>query len=121
MLPYRARIVIAAVLVAVGIVTYLPGDSPVHALDPKSAANELIALTNVSRTSNGLQALLRDNRLTTLSVSRSEDMISRNYFSHQIPPNDTTVVDILESLGVGFTSAGENIAWNNALDFTTVQ
>lgn len=97
-------------------------DAPaVEAIETKAAATELIALTNVSRTSNGLRSLFPDNRLNTVAVSRSDDMIKRNYFSHTIPPNDTTVVDILESLGVAFTSAGENIAWNNALDFTTVQ
>ena len=92
-----------------------------EAIEPKAAATELIALTNVSRTSNGLRSLFPDNRLNTVAISRSGDMLKRSYFSHTIPPNDTTVVDLLESLGVAFTSAGENIAWNNAVDFTTVQ
>jgi hypothetical protein len=48
-------------------------------------------------------------------------MIKRDYFSHQIPPNGLTVADIVESLGVLFQSVGENIAWNNANDFQTIQ
>jgi uncharacterized protein YkwD len=95
--------------------------SPAVAIDPAAAADELIALTNINRTSNGLPALLRDNRLNSVSVSRSEDMVRRNYFSHQIPPRGETVVDILESLGVRFRSGAENIEWNSALDFTTIQ
>ena len=94
---------------------------PSAALDPKAAAVELTALTNISRTSNGLRALLQDSRLNVMATERSDDMVRRDYFSHTIPPNDTTVVDIMESLGVRFVAAGENIAWNTALDFATVQ
>jgi len=96
-----------------------PGSA--RAIEPKAAAIELISLTNISRTSNGLHALLQDSRLNVVATERSEDMIRREYFSHSIPPNDTTVVDTLESLGVRFVAAGENIAWNTALDFGTVQ
>ncbi len=94
---------------------------PSARLDQAGPADQLVSLTNVSRTSNGLPGLPRDNRLSVVGVSRSEDMIARNYFAHEIPPDGRTVVDLLESLGVGFKAAGENIAWNNALEFTTVQ
>ena len=96
------------------------GGRPAEAVEAKDAAKQLFALTNLDRTSNGLSALARDNRLSTVAVARSEDMITRAYFSHQIPPDGRTVVDILESLGVPFLAAGENIAWNNATDFATV-
>jgi uncharacterized protein YkwD len=95
--------------------------APSEAIDLKDAAKQLFAITNLDRTSNGAQALKRDSRLDTISVARSEDMIRRDYFSHQIPPNNTTVADIVESLGLLFGSVGENIAWNNANDFQTVQ
>ena len=91
------------------------------ALDPVGAEAELQALTNLNRTTNGLAAVLKDDRLRAVARSRSEDMIARNYFSHEIPPDGLTVVDILESLGVRFRSAGENIEWNTASDFATVQ
>jgi uncharacterized protein YkwD len=99
----------------------LMAGAPAEAVSPRDAANQLFALTNIDRTSNGRPALARDPRLGTVAEARSQDMITRDYFSHQIPPNDTTVVDILESLGVPFKIAGENIAWNNANDFATVQ
>lgn len=93
---------------------------PVAAIDAPTAERELLALTNLSRTSNGLSALARDPRLTSVAGSRSEDMITRGYFSHAIPPDGRTVIDILESLGVRGVAA-ENIEFNNAVDFTTVQ
>ena len=97
-------------------------DAPAtSAIEPRAAAPELVALSNLSRTTNGLNALLRDGRLAVVATARSEDMLNRNYFSHQIPPTGTTVVDQLESVGVTFLAAGENIAWNNAADFFTVQ
>ena len=95
--------------------------APAAAIDSKDAARQLFALTNIDRTSNGASALKHDNRLDTISVARSDDMIKRDYFSHQIPPNDTTVADIVESLGLQFRSVGENIAWNTANDFQTIQ
>jgi hypothetical protein len=106
-------------MLLLGSIVREPG--PAGAIEPKAAAVELISLTNISRTSNGLHALLQDSRLNVVATERSEDMIRREYFSHSIPPNDTTVVDTLESLGVRFVAAGENIAWNTALDFGTVQ
>lgn len=95
--------------------------TPALAIDPVAAATELMALTNIARTSNGLHALSRDSRLSVVGVSRSEDMIKRSYFAHEIPPAGTTVVDVVESLGVRFRLAGENIEFNTALDFATVQ
>ena len=111
----------AVIAVAFGASLLLTSSTPASAIDAKAAAQQLFAITNLDRTSNGLSALKHDNRLDTISVARSDDMIKRDYFSHQIPPNNTTVADIVESLGVRFDSVGENIAWNNANDFQSVQ
>ena len=110
---------LASALVAGSVL--LVATTPAVAIDPKDAARQLFAITNLDRTSNGVPALKHDNRLDTISVARSDDMIKRDYFSHQIPPNNTTVADIVESLGVQFQSVGENIAWNTANDFQTIQ
>jgi len=109
-----------AVLASAALVAGLL-DRPADAVDVKDASRQLFAITNIDRTSNGRSALKHDTRLDTISVARSDDMIKRDYFSHQIPPNGTTVADVVESLGVRFGSVGENIAWNNANDFQTVQ
>jgi hypothetical protein len=110
----RPGTMLLAVVVWLGCATHA------FAIDSEAAAAELIALTNVSRTSNGLPALPRDARLAAVAKSRSEDMILRNYFDHVIPPDNRTVRDLLEALGVPGV-ASENIAFNNALDFMTVQ
>jgi hypothetical protein len=102
-------------MAGVALLGVLTGPGPAVAIEPEGAATKLMALTNITRTSNGLSALSRDTRLSSVAVERSRDMITRNYFSHQIPPNNTTVVDIVESLGVRFRSVGENIEFNTAL------
>ena len=113
------RIVALALLALLGLL--LQARAPVAALDPVRAVAELVALTNLNRTANGLAALPTDQDLGLVATSRSEDMIKRGYFSHQIPPDNHTVVDLLESLGVLFRSGGENIEWNSAAEFSSVQ
>src|SRR5688572_25848775 len=92
------------------------------ALDPNPALErDLIALTNVDRTSNGLGAVVEEGRLLEIARERSDDMVTRNYFSHEIPPSQQKVFAILDQRGVDFEMAGENLAWNNAPGAGTVQ
>lgn len=89
--------------------------------DPGNAYT-LFQLTNQDRTSNGLGALAYNSSLSSIATGarsgncggvngRSEDMIERNYFAHQIPPCGQYVWSVF-NLG-SYTSAGENIGWNN--------
>jgi uncharacterized protein YkwD len=73
---------------------------------------ELIARTNQSRAGSGLKTLEIDAELTAIARSRSEDMATRGYFSHSIPPNGEKVFGLIEGEGYCFTLAGENIGWN---------
>lgn len=82
---------------------------------------ELIRMTNVDRTSNGLGALLPETRLTGLARERSEDMQTRNYFSHQIPPSNERVFAEMDRRGFVYEAAGENLGWNSAARDATVQ
>lgn len=109
-------VTILSVLVAVGL-----QNGRVSAIAPEQAGQELIALTNLNRTVNGLHALLVDASLNGVALSRSEDMIARQYFSHFIPPDNHTVINILQAQQYDFRLAGENIAWNTAADFASVQ
>jgi uncharacterized protein YkwD len=89
--------------------------------DPGNAYT-LFQLTNQDRASNGLGSLGFNGGLASIATSarsgncggvngRSQDMIERNYFSHQIPPCGAYVWTVF-NLGA-YTSAGENIGWNN--------
>jgi len=76
---------------------------------------ELVTLTNRSRASAGLRALIVDSALTSVARWRSKDMIDRDYFSHDIPGYGK-VWDKLHAIGYCYKGAGENIGWNNYPD-----
>ncbi len=121
----RVGAVRVALVVAVAAVVAVAGGVraglPAWAGDP-GTEQQLFQLTNQDRTSNGLGSLSFNSNLGSIAtnqpngncggvIGRSEDMINRNYFSHQIPPCGQYVWNVF-NLG-SYTAAGENIGWNN--------
>src|SRR4029079_3988333 len=78
---------------------------------------DLIALTNRSRAAAGLRSLRVDSTLTAVARWRSNDMITRDHFSHDIPGYGS-VFKRLDSKGYCYKVAGENIGWNTYPDDT---
>jgi len=90
---------------------------------------ELFSLTNQDRTSNGEGALADSGTLSAIAESspyygcspspiygRAADMLTRQYFSHQIPgcsADGGYVWPIMSADGVDWSAAGENIGWNS--------
>ncbi len=107
-----------ATVLALAITMLVP--SGVFAWDANSfsSADEalLVQLTNQARANAGLPALKVDSTLAGVARWRSKDMIDRNYFSHKIPPNNTTVFNELDRIGYCYKVAGENIGKNNYPD-----
>src|SRR5689334_14477254 len=58
--------------------------APAAALDVAAAEAQFLDLLNADRTGNGLALLQADQRLMDLARWRSEDMVARNFFSHDI-------------------------------------
>jgi hypothetical protein len=113
---WLARLAIAGLVVGVALV---PGQG--SAFDRGSAERDLITLTNSDRTSNGLSSLRPNDPLAGVARDRSQDMADRNYFSHEIPPENIYFDDLLPGAGIAFRMAGENIARNNAADNETTR
>src|SRR5262249_30737379 len=86
-----------------------------------AAERDLVTLTNGDRTSNGLASLRPNDSLTTVARERSQDMATRNYFSHDIPPDNQHFEDLLARDGVNYRIAGENITRNNFGDSDSAQ
>ena len=80
-----------------------------------TSEKDLIALTNRSRAAAGLKALKVDSTLTSVARWRSKDMITRDYFSHDIPGYGS-VFKKLDAKGYCYKLAGENIGWNTYPD-----
>jgi uncharacterized protein YkwD len=117
----RARLaILLAVAFTITAVGVLAVPHPVLAWDAgsfsSSSEKTLVSLTNKSRASAGLRALKVDSTLTSIARWRSKDMITRNYFSHNIPPSGYNVFAVLDKKGYCYAIAGENIGWNNYPD-----
>jgi uncharacterized protein YkwD len=84
----------------------------------------LFSLTNQDRASAGLNALVDDSYLHTEAEWRAKDMGDRNYFSHQIPPDNAMVFTYMQQDGYCFKVAGENIGlstYSDAVATTSIE
>ena len=70
----------------------------------------LIDLVNADRAAHGLAPLEFDPGLATVARWRSQDMATRQYFSHDI--GGYQVFDVMRDQGVTYRVAGENLAYN---------
>jgi uncharacterized protein YkwD len=113
-----ARLPFAAFVLALGLALVLPVTAFAWGSNAFSSSSEqqLFQLTNQARAAAGLKSLHWDSTLASLARARAKDMIVRNYFSHQIPPDGHTVFDVMSNDGYCFKLAGENIGWNNYPD-----
>lgn len=75
----------------------------------KALENEVIRLVNVERQRNGLHPLQQNWELSRVARYKSQDMINKNYFSHQSPTYGTPF-QMMSSFGIRYSAAGENIA-----------
>ncbi len=74
---------------------------------------------NNERANAGEPALAADGCVTYVALLRSNDMATRNYFSHT-SPDGTGAFDLLDAYGVAHGWAGENLARNNYPDDQSV-
>jgi len=79
-----------------------------------AAEQQMLNLVNQERAKNGLPALKADLQLTKLARLKSQDMINKNYFSHQSPTYGSPF-DMMKTYGVSYRTAGENIAGNGSV------
>ncbi|NLM62551.1 MAG: SafA/ExsA family spore coat assembly protein [Clostridiales bacterium] len=74
-----------------------------------SYVNEVIRLTNLKRTQNGLKPLTAYWELNRVAQYKAQDMRNKNYFSHTSPTYGSPF-DMIKAFGISYRSAGENIA-----------
>jgi uncharacterized YkwD family protein len=94
-----------------------PGTTPTAttpAAGLTAAEQQMLDLVNAERAKAGLTPLKADPQLTKLARMKSQDMINRNYFSHQSPTYGSPF-DMMKTYGVTYRTAGENIAGNHSV------
>lgn len=77
--------------------------------DVKIAENRVITLVNAERAKAGLPPLKANWQLSRVARYKSQDMIDKGYFSHTSPTYGSPFT-MMQSFGIKFSSAGENIA-----------
>lgn len=82
----------------------------IPAVTTSSQENEVIRLVNVERARAGLPALKANWQLSRVARYKSADMANRGYFSHTSPTYGSPF-RMMESFGLRFSAAGENIAY----------
>ncbi len=79
-------------------------------VNPGSFAAVLLNMINTARLENGLIALNINQAVNAVAQHRSQDMIERNYFSHQTPEGKN-INNILQEFNIMFAACGENIQY----------
>ncbi|MBA2176273.1 hypothetical protein H0266_15350 [Halobacillus locisalis] len=77
--------------------------------DVSAFEKEVVELTNVEREKQGLAPLKLDTELSAVAKDKSLDMQNNGYFSHTSPTYGSPF-DMMESYGIDYRTAGENIA-----------
>jgi len=80
----------------------------------------LLQRINDARRATGVGPVSIDGTLKSIALSRSRDMVARNYFSHTTPDGQD-FLSMLKAAGVGFKYAGEIITNNNYGEADTAQ
>lgn len=75
----------------------------------KAKENEVVRLVNLERSKAGLAPLAINWEVSRVARYKSQDMINKNYFSHESPTYGSPF-KMMETFGIRFTAAGENIA-----------
>ena len=71
---------------------------------------EIVRLVNVKRVENGLKPLKANLDIARSARNKSQDMATNKYFSH-VSPTFGSTFKLMESFGIRFSAAGENIAY----------
>lgn len=100
-----------------------PSDCQPHIEEPKlnnqeqnidkltANEEEMVRLLNDERSKKGLNPLKLDMEITKVARLKSQDMIDKNYFSHNSPTYGSPF-DMMKKFNINYIYAGENIAGN---------
>lgn len=79
----------------------------------------LLSSTNSQRGSHGAGALTLNDKLNAAAQAKANDMVARNYWSHNTPDGQEPWV-FIDAQGYAYTKAGENLAYGFATSDATV-
>lgn len=81
--------------------------------------SDIIGYTNTARSQNGLGTLSNSQKLNNSAQSKANDMIARDYWSHNTP-DGTQPWWFFTNAGYSYSNAGENLAYGFSDSASTV-
>jgi uncharacterized protein YkwD len=82
--------------------------------DMSAAEKQAFDLLNIDRAKYGLAPLKSNSQLMQLAGNYSQDMINRKFFAHN-NPEGLSPFDRMQSAGISYRYAGENLAINRSI------
>lgn len=79
----------------------------------------LLSSTNAQRSAAGAAGLTSSGQLNSAAQSKANDMVARNYWSHETPDGQQPWV-FIQAAGYSYTKAGENLAYGFATSSDTI-
>lgn len=96
------------------------GSSGVLSYATEMSISGLLSNTNAQRANNGgLAALTLNSKLSSAAQAKANDMVARDYWSHNTPDGKEPWV-FIDAAGYDYTKAGENLAYGFANSNDTV-
>ena len=80
-----------------------------------SQGSRILQLANAERAKVGAKALKSNTDLNKLATMKSQDIVEKNYFSHQSPTYGSPF-DMMKTYGISYMYAGENLAIDSDAD-----
>ncbi len=80
------------------------------------SSETVLSLTNSARTENSLSELKMSGLLSKAAQNKADDMLAKQYFSHNTPEGNTPWT-FIKTVGYSYTTAGENLA----IDFSDAE
>ena len=117
--PYLPMLAIIGIGLMFGGSRPSSGNKGILAYATEMSSSALLSSTNAQRSSNGKSSLKINQQLTTAAQTKADDMIARNYWSHNTPDGQQPWV-FVSNAGYKYTKAGENLAYGFATSADTV-
>jgi uncharacterized protein YkwD len=105
------RLRLVFIVLALSLMAFGTAATPASAL-PSGRVGSTLKLLNRERAQHGLPAFRLDSRLSTAAKRHAQDMVRRDYFSHDAP-GGVDFVDRIRRTGYAASSLGENLAWGS--------
>lgn len=94
-------------------------EKSVLAYATNTSISGLLGSTNQQRSSNGVSSLGINSKLNSAAQAKANDMVTRDYWSHNTPDGSLPWVFITNA-GYSYSRAGENLAYGYATSSDTI-